>query len=237
MISFAIVIVASCSIFNRGPKSDKESKAIVSKAIIAAGGQDALKALKEISYLKKIKNFKEDGTMLNELFEIHNYDLASDKGRIEWINNSLRSKLSYSGDTVKFAQNARYDTTNQQLWLDKKNSSHYILFMPWKLTDKKAITKYMGTVYLEDNTLVDVVYVTYPSDKLNLDEWWYYFNTKTGVFEGNMVKHNEKYSYVRNQSMSSFKGLKLHKNRTSYSVDSARNIIYKQAEYEYLNYK
>ncbi len=230
--------ISSCAILGGNRNMDKQSKVIVQKAIAYAGGQASFDSLGKMHYLKEIVFYDENQKQESKNFELHSYDMKEASGKIEWIKNSVRTKISYTKDQLKYAKNGMYDPTKKQDGINKLKASHYVLFMPWKLIDGNADIRYIGEKSLpNEEVMVDVLEVNYEMENPDGDIWWYYFNKKTGAWEGNMVKHKDHYSYVRNLSMTDFKGVKLHNKRKSYRVDSQGNILYLRADYNYQNYR
>ena len=237
IVLLMMLFIASCALFNKSPKSDKKSKEVIARSIVKAGGAEAMSKITELRYLKKVQLLANDGEKESELFEIHTYDLAADKGKIEWINNAVRSKLSYSGDSIEFTKNSQYDTTNHAYWREKRLASQKVLFMPWKLNDEGAVGQYKGLTTLDDSISVEIVEVSYPKIENNTELTWYYFDTKTGALRGYMIKNDNKYSYIQTVAEIEFKGIMLPSKRSSYRVDSLRNIQFPLAQYEYYNYR
>lgn len=237
LIILTISFIASCAIFNRGPKTDKRSQEIITSAVMASGGANTLSILDKISYLKKVRLLDKTGSQESEIFEIHNYNLVDDTGKIEWIDNSVRSKLSFKGDLVEYSKNAQYDTTSMDFWQEKRLASQKYLLLPWKLDDPAAVATYRGTTTLVDSTIVNVLEVIYPNVTDITTPEWYYFNTKSNRLEGYMIKKGGNFSFIKNVETVDFKGLILPTKRVSYRVDSLRNIQYTLAEYEYYNYR
>ncbi len=230
--------MSSCAILGGNRNMDKQSKAIIEKAIAYAGGQEKFDSLGNMHYLKEVIFYGEDGNQQSKNFELHSYDMTEASGKIEWIINSVRTKISYTKDQLKYAKNGMYDASKKQDGINKLKASHYVLFMPWRLIDGNADIRYVGEKQLpNEEILVDVLEVNYENENPDRDIWWYYFNKKTGAWEGNMVKHKDHYSYVRNLSMRDFKGIKLHGKRKSYRVDADGNILYLRADYNYQNYR
>jgi len=108
--------------------------------------------------------------------------------------------------------------------------AHYVLWQPYKLLDNTVSLKLEGKVLLEDGSESYKIKASYPNSDT---QWWYYFDVNTWILRENLVKHGSTYSQIKNISHEEQTGLRLNKERESYTIDSLNHQKYLRASYCY----
>lgn len=247
----SLLVLTSCANEFYAQESQSESQnsdtidafTIVNKSIEFHGGMDAYDTLQTFFYKKTSWRHDSIGAIIDTTVQDIKYDFG-DKLKDE---NKLNGEIHWVRDTLDYTYIC-IDTCGRYKngFVDKKypskaaeitfTSSHYVLFMPFKLLDSGVELSYLGKDKLEDDTEVFVVEARYDKEKPNHNKshiWQYYFNTETYRLEGGMVNMNNHFSYIRNESFSSSQNLLLHEKRKSYKVDSLRNIQVLRVSYLY----
>ncbi len=101
--------------------------------------------------------------------------------------------------------------------------------MPFKLLDPGVKLSYRGIVTLPNGKEVHTIFADYEGE----EDWEYFFDKKTGDFVANMVDHGDYFALIYNEKFTTSGGLRFYAYRTSYRVDSLRNILYRRGEFFY----
>lgn len=207
---------------------------VLEKSVSFHGGSEEWTNIKAVEYHKKTQLFTQNGDLEKESEATYKhmfrptfttYKTLVEEGKV----NLTRMTGIAAKDSLPFASQAEYQQAKKDL-----DAAFYVVWQPFKLLEEQEQLEYLGTEQLEDKTEVYVLKNQYYKDDGSQDNtWWFYFNKKNGRLEGNMVKHGTTFSYIRNTSYEQKTGLSLNKTRTSYRVDSLRNIEFVRAKYWY----
>ncbi len=209
-------------------------QSILDKSIEYHGGKQAWQDQTSISYRKKTQLLKADGSLEKET--VFNYthqwkpEFATLRTQVEQ-GKVKQVKLTgiASKDSLPFTSQQEYMSAKKDL-----DAALFVVWQPFTLASQVDQLEYLGEETLEDDTPVFVLKNQYyKADGSKDNAWWFYFNAENGRLEANMVKHGDTYSYIRNNSYEQKTGFSLNKTRTSYRVDSLRNIQFVRARYWY----
>ena len=213
-----------------GCKSVTDPEFIVDKSIEAHGGWDAWNALDKVVYEKSYDLYKEDGSIEQSFFQVHQTDIFPIYRNT--ITRTDSSVLTFDGtDYFKTKGDSSLLLTAGDTGLI--HSSFYVLAQPFKLKDPGAYLTYEGLDTLFNDHAVHSVKVEYTEEGKENHPWWYYFDTNDYRLVGNMVDHNGSNSLLTNDEYVEHKGILWNKTRTGYRTDSSGNILYKRSDYMY----
>lgn len=245
---FSTIFFFSCaiqqpSVDRYGHISDKKVVETLKKSFTTQGGLVAWENIKELHYEKHTKLLLESGEIELETHQKHDYFY----GKNPSINISSKNKegkdqkiVSKNGNASKYIDGKLDNLTNNKALNTSVTTSLFVINVPFKMMDKGVILSHEGTDKLEDGKEVEVIKAVYnPSDNPNHnkpDTWWYYFDNQDFRMTGYLIKHDGRYSYVRNLAYEKVDGFLFPTKRGSYRVNDQREILYTRAEYDYTNW-
>ena len=226
---FIFLLLFSCS------KSDEEKgKAIVTNSVKAHGGMKAYDKLNSVSFIKRTKLYREDGSLESDVTQKQSFQLKPNfLTEIEWTKDSNTHKIFYNGIKAIKMINGQVVSDSAEI-LKAENAAKaasYVFFQPFKLLKDETILIYDGKTDLNDTTDVSIVKVKY-KNSTSTDRWKYYFNSD-GVLVANSVQLTDHNSLILNLEYQKINGLIFNRTRESYRVDSLLNKYYLRAEYNY----
>lgn len=234
LTSLSIVFTSGCV-----KEDTTEAENIVRRSIEAHGGWEAWKNAEKIRYDKTIILYDSSGKVETRVKQDHVYQLKPQlKGEIHWKNESETNKIVYDGELAVREINGISDSSGSEEALSIFMAAHYVLFQPFKLLDPGVNLTYLEQDTLEDGVIADVILAEFDQNEdknTDNDKWWFYFDISSDLLAANMVRHEGKYSYIRNLDYNTSNSLILNHHRKSYFTDSLRNIKYLRAEYFYEN--
>lgn len=216
-------------------KTDEEkAKVIVSNSIKAHGGMKAYDNLNSISFIKRTKLYRADGSIESDITQKQSFQLQPDfLTKIEWEKDSQKHKIFYNG--IKAIKTVEGQLINDSTEISKAENSakaaSYVFFQPFKLLKDDTILIFDGETDLNDSTDVFIVKVNY-NNETSTDQWKYYFN-EDGLLVANSVFLSDHNSLIENLEYQKASGLIFNKYRKSYRIDTLLNKQYLRAEYWY----
>ena len=223
---------------------DKKVINTLKKSFATLGGLNNWQHKKELHYEKHTKLYFESGEIENETYQYHDYLYANNPSvNISWKgkNGSQQKITSIDGKVVKYI-NGKIDKTVKTESLNTSvTTSLFVIGVPFKMLDKGVTLSHEGKDILEDGQEVEVIKAVYnPSEYAHHtkpDIWWYYFDNQDFKMVAYLIKHDGRFSYVRNLSFTKSNGFLVPIKRGSYRVNSERKILFTRADYEYKNWK
>lgn len=216
---------------------DNEAGNVVSKAIAAAGGWEDWAAKKTLSYTKVIQFFDSIGSMEREVRQLHQYQLQPLKMRISWEEEGDHYTVINNGQQVwklKNDQSLTEQTDIDQAW-NSSFGSHYVMCMPFKLTDPGTVLTYQGLDTLSGGQVVHAIKTTYQEgagSAAGKHTWWYYFDKDNYSLAANFLDYQDGFSYTQYVAFAEIQGIKLNKERKSYSTNADRDLKYVETVYK-----
>ncbi len=221
--------------------ADLQTSQVIEKAIDKAGTLKTWEAIRTIEYTKRGVLLLENGDVESDVTQRHRYVMRPEfEAEISWVDGVDSIKIIHNASQTRKIVNGRDVTENERPLMESVMSSLYVLGMPFKLMDPGTNLTYVGRANLRTGDEVDVIKATYAPDKhknhSTTDEWYYYFEKKSGDFKGCMVYHPPTYALIENLEFHEDLPVLFHKHRKSYRSDSLRNIKYLRAEFWYWDY-
>jgi len=240
LILSTVVVSFGCGSPEVTTDQPNEAIKIVEKSIEAHGGWQAWEQMRNLNYTKEISMFDSTGMLESKTTQVHSYYFKPRfEGKITWRSDN-NYQIQYENDNVLEFINNTPQLEEASLAEAKSilQSSHYVLFQPWKLLDPGVKLIYLGKDKLDDSTTVEVIKLVFNGDDDNSDKWWFYVSESTGLLAGYLVKHEDRISFIRNVSYDSTTSLVFPHHRTSQFVsDTTRSNKLLRAEYYYENFE
>ena len=114
-------------------------------------------------------------------------------------------------------------------------AGRYTAIQPFNLLDDAAELRYEGRDTLENEKVVEVISARYREG--SRDDWWYYFDIRSGRCVGTLVHHPPSWAYVQNVTYDTSTPFVFHHYRRTYRTDSLRNKQFTRAVYYYGDYE
>lgn len=231
MLSLLTGLCCSLTLVNcSGPTG----QGIVLKSVDFHGGIQKWEQKEGFAYTKHTLLYEADGSIEVDVTAEYMHELVpAFKSSKAWSVDDTIHFYALTGnkenDLKNFEDEASYNKAKADL-----DGAYFVIQQPYKLLENAAQLEYLGQEALDDSTNVDIVKLQYYNEDGSKDNtWWFYFNASDHRMEGYLVKHDSTYAYIRGETFEDITGLSLHKTRTSYRVDSLRNIQYVRGKYRY----
>ncbi|WP_430411162.1 hypothetical protein [Kordia sp.] len=230
-IVFLIIVLGIFS-FSCEPKLSAE--AIVKKSLEEAhGGKAQWETYKILIYEKTTTLYDRFGKIeLEKKQKFYNTLQPKFTSKAIWKIDDEEKRIVFDGEQTFVFINGFQVTDDEKVNVAHKEilGAQYVLWQPYKLLADDVSLKLEGKVTLDDGNEAYKIKATYPESET---VWWYYFDVKTFILKENVVKHGATYSQLKNIAQETKTGLRLHKERKSYMIDSTRNQKYLRAHYYY----
>jgi len=217
-----------------------ENKAgeVVMKAIERAGGWNSWKNKENFSFYKNITHLDSLGNEEKSVRQHHTYQLKGGfKARMEWsigeddflvINNGEQAKKYKNGVELTDLQ------SKNEAW-NSSYGSHYVIGMPYKLTDPGTTLTYEGI----DSTILDlpvhslrVEYAKGAGSTGGMHLWYYYFDVENYDLVANYLDYGEGYSFTTYEVFENVNNHRIHNKRFSYISNNAKERLLLRTVYE-----
>lgn len=215
-----------------------ETGDIVRSVIEAVGGWNTWKNHKTLSFYKTMTYLDSLGNVERTLSQLHEYQLQPQfKARMTWkvgednhmvINNGEQAKKYLNGEELTDARSVN------QAW-NSSFGSHYVISMPYKLTDPGCIPSYEGLDTLTSGEVVHSLKVEYEKGAGStggMHDWWYYFSPEDFDLVGNFLIYDGKYSLTMYRTFEEKGDLRVHKMRHSFISNADRELVQLRTIYE-----
>lgn len=207
------------------------------KCIENFGGWDAWAAKKTVTYTKTSQSYDSTGKLLKERIELHQYQLNPHfKARISWIDSANNYVLINNGQQAwKFKNGVEMTAEN-----DRKQAynstfgSHYVLCMPFKLTDPGTVLTDEGLVTLPKGKALKCIKTTYlkgAGSAAGMHTWWYLFDPQSGNLTANFLDYGDSFSFTDYTEFKVVDSIKLATVRKGYAMNAKREVRYLTAIY------
>lgn len=218
---------------------ENEGGKIIRKAIEKAGGWENWISKENLSYSKMITHLDSSGGVESTEKQFHIYELKNGfKGLIGWrigedslqiINDGMQAKKYKNGIALTD------DKSKDDAW-DTSFGSHYVISMPFKLTDEGVTLTYEGIDTLTLDRAVHSVKVEYAKGAGSaggMHLWWYFFDVDTYDLVGNYLDHGKGYTINTYEGFREVDGLIIHSKRNRYISNEKRERVLLRTIYEY----
>jgi len=203
---------------------DPQVDQVLQRAFEKNGGFDNYQNLKSISYKKRSILYFPDGGIESDVTQYHEYNISPQlSATIFWMKDGNRHSIKYEDGIAQKYVDGELLAGGSQSAMSSFLSAHYVLFMPFKLSDNHAELSYLGEDKVSGQK-VDVIKAVYsPANHENHstnDTWWYYFNSDTGAYVASMVYHEPTFALIENTRQNTDLPLVMNTYRISHRVDS-----------------
>ncbi len=217
---------------------DNKAGEVVRKAIERAGGWSNWKDKKNFSFYKKITHLDSLGNEERTVRQKHTYQLKGKfKARMVWSSGEDNLLIINNGEQAKKYKNGE-ELTDQKSKNEAWNSSygsHYVIGMPYKLTDPGVTLTYEGI----DTTVLDVpvhsIRVEYSKDAGStggMHLWYYYFKLDDYDLAGNYLDYGEGHSFTSYEVFEAVNNHRIHNKRFSYISNKEKERLILRTVYE-----
>jgi len=211
---------------------------VVKKAIERAGGWDNWTAKESFSFYKKFTYLDSLGQVERSVKQKHTYKLKDEfKARMEWavgddafliINDGVEAKKYKNGNELTD------DKSKREAW-NSSYGSHYVVGIPYKLTDPGVTLTYDGI----DSTTLDqpaysikVEYAEGAGSSGGMHTWWYYFDVDNYDLAGFFLDYGGGHTLTTYEVFEQVANHRFHKKRFSYISNEKRERVMRRTIYE-----
>jgi len=211
---------------------DNDAGDIIQKAINFSGGWEQWANKKNLSYTKKITYFDSLENKIREVKQLHQYQLKPNlKMRISWEQDGNLYEIRNNGEQALKFKNGEVlsgEEINNSAW-NSSYGSHYVMCIPFKLTDPGTILTYEGLDTLAANHVVHSIKVIYEKgagSAAGMHTWWYYFDNHNYKLIANFLDYGNGFSYTQYESFKEVANIKINQQRKSYRTNKNRDLLY-----------
>ena len=211
---------------------------VIRKSITHAGGWDNWEAKNNFQFYKNIIQLDSTGKEKRRIRQLHQYQLQpSFKARMTWEIDGTNYTIVNTGQQAWKYENGKEltdDQSQKEAW-NSSFGSHYVVSMPFKLTDPGVILKYDGIDTLDSGQVVHAVKVDYEKgagSSGGFHVWWYYFDKDTYALAANYLDYGNGYSYTEYQTTKVVDGIVIQENRNSHQAFKDKSVGYIKTVYE-----
>ena len=239
-----VILFASCQ--NMENKSEhpmdrlpaNEAGEVLRKAIDYAGGWDAWDAKKNFSFYKKISHVDSTGAVTRSVRQRHEYNLGEQfQAKMTWSMDGHNYEIINDGQQAKkYKEGVEQmdDKSKNEAW-NSSYGSHYVIGMPYKLTDPGVTLTYEG---IDEKVLdrpvhaVKVEYAKGAGSTGGMHNWWYYFDKDTYDLAGNYLDYGNGYSFTSYEVFEEVDGMRFHNKRFLYQSNENKERVQLKTIYE-----
>lgn len=217
---------------------DNQAGLVVRKAIAFAGGWEAWSDKENFSFYKNITQLDSSGAVIKKVRQWHQYNLGDQfQARMTWSMDSSNFIIINDGAVAKKYKEGEELTdkkSKNEAW-NSSYGSHYVIGMPYKLTDPGVTLSYEG---IEDHVLdrpvhsVKVEYAKGAGSTGGMHTWWYYFDKDNYDLVGNYLDYGNGYSLTTYEVFENVAGMRFHNKRFSYTSNEKKEKVQLKTIYE-----
>ncbi|MFT4736824.1 MAG: hypothetical protein ACI8QD_002240 [Cyclobacteriaceae bacterium] len=215
------------------PDAEDVDKSLFSQSLVAHDSLGLFDQIGDLSFTKRIVSYDDKLVVRSDITQFHSYQFEPTVGGIIYWSQRGDSTYLQRQDTLYYAfRNGKVDTSASTLkWVEATfSSSMFVLLQPFKLIEADSL--YESSFSLEENNYPSIS----PKYMDSGDEWTFILDPVSHLVVFNLVKHNDRYSLIANESFQVVKGIKLHHKRSSYFVDQWAINRQLNSTYVYDNY-
>ncbi|MEM9885054.1 MAG: hypothetical protein AAF849_04115 [Bacteroidota bacterium] len=218
---------------------DVKARALLEKAVNAAGGLDEWTSKKSISFQKYVALYDSMGTIEQENWQQHTYHYSPErKVKIAWEKEASKYEiLAEKNQFRRLVSGAKDTSVTVQSIENTVRSATFVISLPFKLLNEGVELAYKGKKQLDTGQEVEVLQAIYDAKQhathTNQDIWSLYFDAKDYRLLGYQVQHDDHISYVLNNSFDVVNGIVFPRHRKSYRVNEEGERLFLRAAYEY----
>jgi len=216
---------------------DNEAGDAIRQAIAHAGGWEAWADKKTFTFYKNIEYFDSTGAKERSLRQLHQYQLQPTfKARLSWEENRNEYVIINNGQQAWKFKNGEEMTdqaSRNQAW-NSSFGSHYVIAMPFKLTDPGVILTDEGLDTIRNDQIVRSIKVEYEEgagSSGGMHDWWYYFDPDNYGMAANFLDYGDGCTFTSYQTFTTVGGIRMHEKRHSYGATKEKEIQYLRTVY------
>lgn len=210
---------------------DTKAGEVVRKAIDFAGGWEAWKSKKNLSFYKNITQVDSTGEIIKHVRQLHRYNLGDQfKANMTWSVDSVNYLIINDGQEARKYENGKELTdkkSKNEAW-NSSFGSHYVFGMPYKLTDPGVTLSYEGIDEKVLSKPVHSVKVEYAEDAGSsggMHTWWYYFDKNNYDLAGFFLDYGNGYSLTTYETFLQVGEHRIHNKRFSYASNAKQEKV------------
>lgn len=203
---------------------DDSSRVIIERAIAYAGGKDVWLEKRTLSFDKTSTSYDSAGNIVRKLEQHFDYMMKPEfRAKVTYMLNDTSIILIHDGQKARKFFNGKMSNAQKdidQAW-NSSFGSHYVMCMPYKLSDPGIKAEYMGEVTLISGAPAQVIKTSYMKGAgSNPDHiWYYYFEPGTGKLLANSFNGKDNYwDFTDYEQFETVNGLKLPAVRKGYAA-------------------
>lgn len=209
--------------------------------IEAAGGLDRWKKVTSFSFQKETEMYKADSTVELSYKQVHTFSNYPEfTYRIEYLDDEKNRMMEEKAGKVSYYENGAEVSDPELVKKAAKSlqTAYYVIGLPFKFTDQgpKVIN-----VQEENNPelgpVITVKLDQYEEGKRKDEDWWVYFDPELKTMRGYLIYHDDRYSYLLNESDINVNGFTLPVYRKGMAMNSNRTVSYLRTKYLYSDYQ
>lgn len=211
---------------------------IVRAAIERAGGWDAWANKNYFQFYKNISQVDSTGEVIRKIRQLHQYNLEPGfQARLTWTSGDDNLFIINDGTQARKYNNGNWledPKSKNEAW-NSSYGSHYVVSIPYKLTDPGVTLYYEGI----DSTLLGrnlhalkVDYAEGAGSSGGMHKWWYYFEEETYDLAAFYLDYGESQSLTTYESFESVGDMRFHKKRLTYGSNPNREKVILKTIYE-----
>jgi hypothetical protein len=215
------------------PDAEEVDTSLLSRSLVAHDSLGVFDQIGDLSFTKRIVSYDDKLVVSSDITQFHSYQFEPTmEGIIYWIQRGDSTYLQRQGSSYYAFRNGKVDSSaSTQKWVEATfSSSFFVLLQPFKLIEADSL--YESSFSIEGNTYPSISPKYMDSD----DEWTFLLDPVSHLVVFNLVKHNDRYSLIANESFHVVEGIKLHHKRSSYFVDQRAGNRQLSTTYVYDNY-
>jgi hypothetical protein len=230
----AVILSISLVMLTLSCETELTAEMIINKSLEEAhGGKANWELPKMVLYEKTTILYDSLGNIESQKKQLfHNTLQPEFTSEVNWEENGIQKRVVFDGIKTQLFFDEIIQTDAKAIEKAHKEimGAQYVLWQPYKLLADEVSLELEGKVRLEDGSKAFKIKVTYIDSDT---QWWYYFDTKTFLLKENLVKHGATYSQIINVKYEEKTGLRLHKERKSFMIDTQKDQKYLRAHYNY----
>lgn len=217
---------------------ENEAGEVVKKAIGFVGGWETWENKRTLSFYKNITHVDSMGNVERNQRQLHQYQLKPQfKARMTWQDKGNDYMIINNGEQAKKYENGEEmtDDNSKNVAWNSSFGSHYVVSMPFKLTDPGVILTYEGIDSITLNKRVHSLKVEYEKgagSSGGYHTWWYYFDEETYDLVANFLDYGEGYSLTTYETFKDIDSIRIHQKRFSHIANAEKEIIQKRTIYQ-----
>ncbi len=217
---------------------DAEALKYFNIATKASGELERWNNITELTFVKNTRMFLPDSSLEMEVLQKQTFrNYPSFYGEIEYLFDEKERRIIQDSAGVKYFENGKEIEDEEAIEKAATNikTAFYVIGLPFKLADKGPTFKSLNVDTLMDERIVNTIHIQHVDEdqKQKDEDWWVYFSRENDQMIGYLIRHDNRYSYILNDSTTIVNGFPFPVLRRSIAMDNNKDNIYLRADYQY----